>query len=167
MVEANEFDIDFLAEVGFAVVDNDHGAVFEIGDALAGVAAGGDDFDASAFAWEVFVAEGEGELAETEDFDLLGGGDFFEVEVIGEDEAAVGFGEFEKAVVDGGVVEGVAVDGEVEEGDALEFADGVKTGASAGAFVVIFAVGEELEFMDDAAGDDEVVGEKAGLGDGE
>ena len=94
LVEADELNFNFLAEVGFAVVNYDHGAVLEIGDALAGVAAGGDDFDAGALAGEIFVAEGEGEFAEAEDFNLLGGSDLFEVEIVGEDEAAVGFGKF-------------------------------------------------------------------------
>ena len=43
LVEADELNFNFLAEVGFAVVNYDHGAVLEVGDALAGVAAGGGD----------------------------------------------------------------------------------------------------------------------------
>ena len=167
LVEADKLNFNFLAEVGFAVVNHDHGAIFEIGDTLAGVAAGSDDFDAGALAGEIFVAEGEGEFAEAEDFNLLGSSDFFEVEIVGEDEAMVGFGEFEKTVVDGGAIKSVAINCEVKEGDTLQFADGVEAGAGAGALVVVFAVGDELEFVDDAAGDDEVVADEAGLGDGE
>ena len=32
---------------------------------------------------------------------------------------------------------------------------------------MIFAVSDELEFVDDAAGDDQIVADEAGLGDGE
>lgn len=48
LIEADEFDFDFLAEFLAGVIDDNHGAVTQVGDALVWVAASGNDFNLGA-----------------------------------------------------------------------------------------------------------------------
>lgn len=77
----------------------------------------------------------------------------------------VGLGKLEQTVVNQSAVESIVKDGEIKENDTFEFAHRIETGTGTQAFVVIFAVSEELELMDDAAGDDKIIADEAGLGD--
>ena len=139
-----EFDFNFLADALGGAFDDDHGAVWEMADALFRVAAGGGDFDGEGFAGEIFGAEGEAEVVDVEDVDTFGGGDFVEVEIVGTDEAFILLCEVDEAVVNRGAVEGVGEDGDVGEFDTFEFVDNVEAEAGAGALFAVFAVGEEL-----------------------
>lgn len=77
----------------------------------------------------------------------------------------IGFCEFHEAVVDWGVVKFVVKDRCVEEDNALKFAHGIETGASAKAFLGIFAVGEKLKLVCNAARNDEIIAKETGFGD--
>ena len=116
---ADEFDFDFLVDASVGVVDDDHGTIWEMANALFGAAAGAGDFKKESFAGEVFLADGEGEIVDIEDIDMLGGGSAIKVVIVGKDEAIVLLGEVNKTVVDRGVVELVVVNGDGGELDAL------------------------------------------------
>lgn len=56
LVKSDKLNFDFLAKFLAGVIDDNHGAVTEIGDALVWIATGGDDFNFSVFAGEILVA---------------------------------------------------------------------------------------------------------------
>lgn len=147
------------------MIDDDHCAVAKIGDALVRIAASGDDFDFSAFTREILIAKSEGESVEVQGVDMLGGGDFGKIVVIGEDEAAVSFREFHQAVVDRSAIELIVEDSRIEEDNAFEFAHSVETGAGTEAFFGIFTICEELELVGDAARNYDIIADEAGFGD--
>lgn len=165
MVELDEFDFDLLINAVAGVVDDYHHAIRHVGYALVRVATGGGDFDFGVLARKVLCLEGESEFVEIKDVDLLSLGNFLEVIIVGEDEAAVGFGKFKEAVVDWGTVELVFDDGGIKIDYSFELADGFEAGAGAGALERVLTVSEKLELMSDATRDHDVVADEAGLSD--
>lgn len=96
---------------------------------------------------------------------MLGSSDFLEIVVISEDEAAIGFRKGEELIVDRSVVEVVAKQDSVEKDHAFELADGIEAGTGPGTLIGIFAIGQELEFVRDAARNENIITDEAGLGD--
>lgn len=166
LIKTDKLDLDFLINLVAGFINDNHSAVAEIGDALLGVAAGGDDFHAGALAGEVLGAQGKGELVKIEDVHMLGSGDFLEVVIVREDEAVIRLGKLEELIVDGHGGEIVVDDAGIEIDDPLEFANGVEASASTGAFLGIFAIGEKLELVSNAARNENLVTDKTGLGNG-
>lgn len=85
LVQAEELDFNFFADALAGMIDDHHGAVFEIGDALVDTTTGGDDFYLDPFAGKIFVAEDKRQLVQVQRIDMLGGGDFLEVKIVGQD----------------------------------------------------------------------------------
>lgn len=85
LIETNEFNFDFLAKLFAGVIDNNHCAVTQVGNALVRVTAGSNDFDFCALAGEILITESEGEDVQIECINMLSGGDFREIVVIGQD----------------------------------------------------------------------------------
>lgn len=96
---------------------------------------------------------------------MLGSGDFLEIIIVGEDEAAIGLREGEELIVDRSVVEVVAKQDSVEKDHAFELADGIEAGTGPGALVGIFAIGQELELVRHTARNENIIADEASLGD--
>lgn len=165
LVKTDELDFDFLAEFFAGMVDDDHRTVAQVGNTLVWIAADGNDFNFRTLAGEILVAKSEGEDVQVKRIDMLGGGDFGEVIIVGQDEAVASFGKFHETVVDWSMIELVIENCRVEKDDTLEFAHGVETGTSAQTFLRILTVGEKLELVRDAARNDNVIADEAGFGD--
>lgn len=158
-------------EVGFApdewtsVLGDDHGSVGEEADGLIGILAGFDEFEAEGFARRGGRAEGDRDVVEVDDGDVVDGGDAGEAGVGRHDHGVHGAAHVDEHGIDAFAGCGGFVDGDVEAGGALEFGDDVEAAAAAGAFAGVFAVGELLEFGDHEAGDDDGGLQDVGVGE--
>jgi len=151
--EALDLDFDVLADCGLAVVDDDHGAVGQIADALPLVFAFADDAEGKHFAGQQDDAHGLGHFVKVDVVDALELGEFAEVVVVGEKFRAKVARETDEFAVDFGFVREIAiVNFDFVGGVFLDAAENLKAAASAGAFDGIFGIGDLLEFFQDEAG---------------
>lgn len=164
MVQANELNFDFLTELVAGVIDDNHGAIAQIGDALMRITASSNNFDFSTFAGEILIAEGQSEGIEIKSVDMLGSSDLGKIIVIGQDETVISLREFHKTIIYRSAVKLVAQNRRVEEDNALKLTNGIEAGTSAETLFGIFAIGEELEFVRDTARNHDVVTNKTGFG---
>lgn len=167
LVDTDEFDLDFLTDTVASIINDDHSPVAKISDTLMRITTGRDNLDTGVFARKIFAAESEGEFIKIEDVDMLGLSNFLQIVIISENETMIRFSELHEAIIDRGVVELIADDGGVEVNDSLQLTNGFETGAGASTFLVILAVGEELEFVCNAPRNEDFIADKTSLGDGQ
>lgn len=164
MVQADELNFDFLTELVAGVIDDNHGAIAQIGDALMRITASSNNFDFSAFAGEILIAEGQSEGIKVESVDMLGSSDLRKIVIIGQDETVISLREFHKTIIYRGAVKLVAQNRRVEKDNALKLTNGIETGTSAKTLFGIFAIGKELKLVCDAARNHDIVTDKTGFG---
>lgn len=98
---AGDCDTDVSAGQSGGVFADDHSAIIEVSDTLAGSITFANDANVEAFAGDVAGFEGIGDVVEIDDGNSLDAGDFIEVEVIGDYAAAHLLGECHNFLVDG------------------------------------------------------------------
>jgi len=164
--DAGDGDFDGTADHFAGVVDDYHGAVVEIADALVVLLAFLEDEDIHVLAGEDDRLEGVGEVVDVQDVDVMEMGDLVEVEVVGDDLGFPFFGKFEELEID--FADGreiVRDDLDLKDFVGLHALEHVKTAAAALALGAIGGVGYDLEFAEDELGNDDHAVDEAGFGD--
>ena len=154
--QALDLDFDVLTDRSVTVVDDNHGAVGQVADALAFIFAFTDDAKGKDFAGQKDDAHGLGHFVEVDVVDALEFGELAEVVVVGEKFCAEVARKADEFAVDFGLVREIAVvDFDFVGRVFLDAAEDFKATTSAGAFDRIFGVGDLLQFFEDEAGDDD------------
>ena len=164
--DAGDGDVNGFADHFAGVIDDDHGAVVEVADALIELLALFEDEDDHVLAGEDDGLEGVGEVVDVEDLDVVEVGDLVEVEVVGDDFGLPFFGQLEELEVDfadGGEVVGDDLDLDGVAG--LHALEHVEAAAAALALGSVGGVGDDLELAEDELGDDHGAVNESGFGD--
>ena len=150
--EALDLDFDVLADGGLAVVDDDHGSVGKIADALSFVFAFADDAKGEHFAGQKDDAHALGHFVKIDVVDALKFGKFAEVVVVGEKLSAQVASEANEFAIDFDFVGEIAVvDFDFVGGVFLYAAEDFQATASASTLNGIFGIGDLLEFLQNEA----------------
>src|SRR5262249_52679922 len=163
---AGDGDLNGLAYVGFATLDDDHRAVVEVADALAQFFALLHDLDRHLLARQEDGLDGVGQLVDVEHLDTLQLGDAVEVEIVGDDGGMPLAGELDQLGVHLGDVLGVGVgDLDLDHWLLLQALEDVQAAATAGAAHAVGGIGDVLELLQHEAGHHERARNETGLGD--
>lgn len=99
--DAGDSDGDVAAGKCGGIFADDHGAVIEVSDTLAGAITIPDDANIEAFAGDMAWLQGVRDVIKIDDRNALHAGNFVQVEIIGDDTAAHLFGERHNFLIDG------------------------------------------------------------------
>src|SRR5208282_2056546 len=159
-------NVDGLADHLARVIDDHHGAVIEIGDALVVFFAFLQDEYPHHFAWQNDRLERVGQFVDIEHGYALELGDFVEVEVVGDDLAFIELGQFNELHIDfANTGEVVFHNLDLDGSSFLETLQNVEAAASAIAFERIGGIGHQLQFTQHELRDHNQAVEEARLGD--
>lgn len=100
LMDGGDQDVHGLVDEAACAIDDNHGAVFKIGNALIYFLAFAEDKDAHAFSGENSGAKSVGQKVDVENVDALNTGDFIEVEIVGNDFGLEAESEFDQFAVD-------------------------------------------------------------------
>ena len=164
MKKALDLDFDLLADSGVAVVNDDHGTVGQVTDALAFVFAFAHDSEVQNFARQKDDTHGLGHFVEVDVVDALEFGEFAEVVIVGEKFCAQVAREADEFAVHFSLIREVAVvNFDFIGGAFLDTAEYFETAASTSALNGVLGVGDLLEFFQDKARDDDDAFEEIGF----
>jgi hypothetical protein len=153
--EALDLDFDVLTNGGVAVVDNDHGAVGQVANALTLVFAFTDDAKGEHFAGQKDDTQGLGHFVEVDVVNALEFGEFAKVVIISEKLRAEVAGKADEFAVDSSFVREIAVvDFDLVGRVFLDAAEDFESATSASALDGIFGVGDLLKFFKHEARND-------------
>src|SRR5208282_2128989 len=159
-------NVDGLANHFARVINDDHSAVIEIGDALVVLFSFFKNKYAHDFAREDDGLERVGQFVDVQHGHTLELGDFIEVEVVGDDLAFVKLGQFDELHIDfADAGEIVFHDLDLDRSRFLQTLQDIEATASAIAFERVGGIGHQLQFAEHELRDYDQAVEKAGLGD--
>ena len=165
-MDGGDEDVDGFVDEAASAVDDDHGAVLEITDALTGFFAFAKDEDAHALAGKNGGAESVGEKIDVENADALNAGDFVEIEIVGDDLGLEAESEFDEFAIDfAGVAGNVVDDADFERLKLLDALQDFEAAASALAAEAVWRIGNGLKFAQDELRDEERAVEEVGFAD--
>ena len=149
-------DVDGAINEAAGTVNDHHGAVIEIGDALCGLLAFAENEHAHGLAGEHGWFHGVGEFVDVKNGDALHARNLVEVEIICDDFGVTLTGEFDELKVDGRDGGEIFLENaEIEPGHFLQALKNFESAASALALERVGGIGNELELVEDKARDAE------------
>src|SRR3984893_4141328 len=159
-------DVDGLANHLARVIDDHHGAVIEIGNALVVLFSFLQDEHPHNFARQNDGLERVGQFVDVEHGHTLQLRDFIEVEVVGDDLAFIQLGQFDELHIDfADAGEVIFHDLDLDRSRFLETLQDVEAAAAAIAFERVGGIGHQLQFAEHELRDHNKNVEETGLGD--
>ncbi|OPZ95664.1 MAG: hypothetical protein BWY71_02165 [Planctomycetes bacterium ADurb.Bin412] len=150
--------MDFLADPPLAAVDDNHGAVVEVADALARLVAGFENFDGHGLSGQDDGLHGVGQVVDVYDVHPPEAGHFIEIVIVGDHFAAEFLGRGDQLVVHRfglfGGGQGNILDFNINLLVALHFVKDIEAAAAAIAFEAVGGIGDILQFIENEAGND-------------
>jgi len=145
-------DVDGAIDEAAGAVDDNHGAIVEVGNSLGGLLAFAEDEHAHGLAREDGGFHGVGQFIDIENSDALDARDLIEIEIIGDDFGVALAGEFDELEIDSGDRRKIVLENaEIEPGHFLHALKNFESATAALALEGVGRVGDELELVEDEA----------------